>query len=209
MKYEIAKSKSFFSNNFDTINSLNTGYIVIDNILDDPYFFIESAKKIEFNLSHLTTIHNNVSPALEGINLKKDLLYANWVGYRSDCYSSIDYNIYLNTYNEIFNKLELKIKYFNGAMFLHFAPEFINEIKENWWHSDGPILAGVIYLNVNPKLNSGTLIRLDDRIVIVENIFNRLLLYRSELQHSPQGFFGTNINNARLTLTFFINSFNF
>ena len=62
-----------------------------------------------------------------------------------------------------------------------------------------PVLPhAVISFAIEPKAKG-------DEEKIVENKYNRLLLYRSDLMHSSQSAFGNSIEDGRLTLTFTYN----
>jgi|694.fasta_scaffold00037_20 hypothetical protein len=78
--------------------------------------------------------------------------------------------------------------------------------ENSWIHTDARcIYAGVVYLNKNPPLNSGTMIFKDDnKVEYIENIYNRLVLYKSKFNHSAMCGFGEN-ENSRLTFTAFFN----
>lgn len=66
--------------------------------------------------------------------------------------------------------------------------------------------AGVVYLQKNIPKKSGTIIinHLTDEVVEVENIYNRLVCYPSNFTHAPVDLFGKNIDDGRMTITFFI-----
>jgi hypothetical protein len=90
---------------------------------------------------------------------------------------------------------------------LHFAPALI-PYYDAWWHQDsGCLFAGVIYLTKNPEPESGTLLRLNDKEIVAENVFNRLVLYRSTIVHRPQKCFGDSIENCRLVIPMFFKEF--
>ena len=83
-----------------------------------------------------------------------------------------------------------------------------DKFGDGWMHKDiKSVLAGLVYLNPNPKPNMGTIVHRygdDKEPVIVENEFNKLVMYDTSYLHAPQGGFGTDVNDARLTLVFFI-----
>jgi hypothetical protein len=85
--------------------------------------------------------------------------------------------------------------------------DYFENFSHDKFHQDyGCYAAGVVYLTPNPDSTSGTSI-LDgknERIVRVENKYNRLVCYESFLLHAPSNFFGDCENNARMTFTFFI-----
>jgi hypothetical protein len=66
--------------------------------------------------------------------------------------------------------------------------------------------AGLIYLTPNPPLGTGTSI-LDgneNKIVNVENVYNRIVVYPGNMTHAPTNLFGDAKENARMVLPFFI-----
>jgi len=90
-----------------------------------------------------------------------------------------------------------------GTFFFHRLDKTC--IFENGWIHKDPkcIYAGVVYLNEDPPINSGTMIYLeDDKIEYVENKYNRLVLYKSKLKHSAMCGFGEE-ETSRLTFTMF------
>ena len=76
--------------------------------------------------------------------------------------------------------------------------------EESWFHSDYCLYAAVLYLQKKPAKNSGTILRLPHKDMIIDNVYNRLIFYRADILHSVQGTFGTNIYDARLTYCSFI-----
>jgi hypothetical protein len=77
-------------------------------------------------------------------------------------------------------------------------------------HQDEPIynVAGLIYLSEFAPLGSGTLFYnyIDGRLqptLTVENVYNRFIIFDPKVWHSPADLFGDNLENSRLTLTFF------
>ena len=72
-------------------------------------------------------------------------------------------------------------------------------------HTDQSDWAGVIYLTPKPKPHSGTILYNKENMQTnIENRYNRLVAYNSKITHSPGYTFGDDINNARMTLTFFV-----
>jgi hypothetical protein len=67
--------------------------------------------------------------------------------------------------------------------------------------------AGVIYLTPNPPKNSGTTFIFDREKKYIENYFNRLICYPSNILHGPTDLFGNDIHTGRMTLTFFIKNY--
>lgn len=66
--------------------------------------------------------------------------------------------------------------------------------------------AGVVYLYPNPSDNSGTTVIDPDTSdsILIDNVYNRLICYPSNLLHGPTDLFGHDLQTGRLTLTFFL-----
>jgi len=181
-------------------------YVVIDNVLENPDKYIQLAKSTGYE-------YNTKFPCtLEKINIELTLPLTNefnWRGFRSKELHMLDQDLFSATFNTIFKKLysnlgDIQFNY-HVSSYLHYNSKDIGNCKE-WWHIDKPYLyAGVIYLNKNPPKDTGTLILLQDNTTVtIENVFNRLIFYNSNLLHRPQACFGSSIDDARLTVVFFI-----
>ena len=84
--------------------------------------------------------------------------------------------------------------------------ETLKNFDDSKYHCDDVEYAGVLYLYPNPPKGTGTSI-LDgknNKIIQVENVYNRLICYRGMSVHAPTNFFGDTMENSRMTLTFFI-----
>ena len=93
----------------------------------------------------------------------------------------------------------------SGKIYLWFAYQTADvQLDENCIHTDDHTTAGLIYLHNNPQPNSGTILYINEKKTIIENKYNRFINYSSRIPHSPEGFYGDNIHNARMTLTYFI-----
>ena len=123
----------------------------------------------------------------------------------------------LDEFNDnIFHSLAEKIvKHVNGKnnfqrLKIQFAYTTESEFSQNI-HQDEPFynVAGIIYLNENPPLNTGTLFynkNLNGELIktlTIENVFNRMVIFNPSLWHSPAGTFGSDLETSRLTITFF------
>jgi hypothetical protein len=185
-------------------------YLVIDNILDNPQELVELSRKIKYDQNKVE-IENNIIP----INLDRTFGIGDrhWSGYRSDFLYNIDNYIFCKVFDEIFTKIFSSYKFskinYNLDAHLHFLPETCYCSDKNY-HKDtsennNVLMAGVIYLTSDPKPDSGTILMLDDHsFCYVENRFNRLVIYNSDIPHRPQNGFGSTLLDSRLTLTFFV-----
>ena len=170
-------------------------YIVVDDVLNDPDQLVA--------LSRVATYYTFESHIIDGIRIDSDESArppAMWRGYRSRDISKTQ----TDTFKQIVSK-SFDFDYTKANAYLAVIPEFANyDIPvQRWWHRDQCSYAGVIYLNKNPEPNSGTLLFIDGEDIVVENKFNRLVLYKN-IVHRPQRFFGTTIEDSRLTFTFFV-----
>lgn len=170
-------------------------YIIIDDFFDDPNSIIEKAKSLKFyNLNEHPTDNNN------------GLI---WIGKRTEYLHNVDLNFINEINNTKFNKIlkqsDIEYMYQMSGCF-HLTTKNDGEFNNNWIHKDRALYAGVVFLNKNPKKNSGTILFNGDKEIILDNIFNRFVMYKSWIPHAPQNFFGNDINDGRLTYVFFINS---
>jgi len=183
-------------------------YVVINNVLSEPEILVNLSK----NLSYIKNFeHVNLS----GIQLLDNnfIETPNWKGFRSPPLHEVDNELQHYVFNEMFFKIfKGRNVSYEVTSHLHFLSgnNQSNYKKANWWHQDlNCIFAGLIYLSPNPPKNSGTNFLLNNDSICVENTFNRLIFYRSDIFHRPQKGFGTSVDDARLTLTFFINKLSF
>ena len=172
-------------------NNPYDGVVTIDNFFEN----IESIRELALSANYKK--HDEVN----GVG---------WKGFRTD--------ITKETYPELFDYMEGRLceinpKFKNKKILLHFhyclestKSECHPSFEEIKLHKDPTNWAGVIYLTPNPKSDSGTSLYSDDKSVAnhVENIYNRLVIYPSDILHGPQDLFGTDINDSRMTLTIFI-----
>jgi len=170
-------------------------YIVVDNILSDPNELVA--------LSRVSTYYTFEDRIIDGVQIDSNESSrppAMWRGYRSRNISKSQ----TDTFKQIISK-SFDFDYTKASAYLAIIPEFANyDIPvRHWWHTDQCSCAGVIYLNKTPEPNSETILVSNGEEIVVENKFNRLVLYKNIL-HRPQRFFGTTIEDSRLTFTFFV-----
>ncbi len=82
----------------------------------------------------------------------------------------------------------------------------VKEDMTNTIHTDGIFdFAGVLYLTPNPPSNSGTAFynNNDEEIDYVENVYNRLIIYPSNIRHRIKESFGNSKPTGRLVYTIF------
>lgn len=155
--------------------------IVIDSFLNNPDRIREEGLELTYTKAE--------SPGWRGFRC----LYTNMPGYELD--------------GLIRDKLnELDPKFINSTLrcYFHYT---LNEDMSDTTHTDGIYdFAGVLYLTPYPPPNSGTVFFNDENeeIDYVENLYNRLTIYPSNIPHRIKESFGDNINNGRLVYTVFV-----
>jgi hypothetical protein len=157
--------------------------IIIDNFLEDP----DRIRGESLELSYTKAEPN--SPGWKGFRC----LYTNMPGYELT-----------ELVREKLSELDPKFKDCSPRCFFHYT---LNEDMSNTIHTDGIFdYAGVLYLTPNPPLNSGTAFynENNEEIGYVENVYNRLTIYPSNIPHSIKESFGDNITNGRLVFTIFL-----
>lgn len=176
---------------------------VVDNILDDPFTAIELAKKTEYFYRD--------SPYIKDIKQsnKPDNFGGYWKGCRSELLHEIYPEFFSFTFNNVIQKLFKANKFsYNIESYFHYTNRYI--VCDNKWHKDDIdiLWAGIIYLTPDPPVNTGTNLIINKEQISIENKFNRLALYQSNILHEPADLFGTTVDSARLTIVFFINKLN-
>jgi hypothetical protein len=140
---------------------------------------------------------------------------SNWHGIRATLPRRVIAGIDLEQkiYEEILNKIP-DVIYEEMDIFFHILPEYVRThfkdpvFENSTKHYDDSIctIAGVIYLTPNPLKNSGTSFfdTKGNKIEEIENIYNTMILYPSNILHGPTNPFGSTIEDSRLTITFFL-----
>jgi len=141
-------------------------------------------------------------------NYNKSDLNTGWKGFRSNL---IEANLIKDPIlDEICEFLNLEKNNYTLSCFFHYSleetkyecfPSF-NQYK---WHVDGCDVAGVIYLQPFPMNNCGTsIINKKGEKLEIDNVYNRILYYDANLLHAPNNLFGKDIDNSRMTISFFM-----
>lgn len=186
---------------------LINNYAVIDNIFDQPQKVLSYAKKCSYR-SNLVKKKN-----LPGLLASNNQIYEDsmWRGYRSYNLGELNDEDCKIIINELFYKLfgfekNVGFNIIYDAFFHYSTKDILYD--QNWWHTDESYLSGVVYLNKNASINTGTILKIDNKDVEIQNVFNRCLIYKANILHRPSKCFGDSADNARLTLTFFIKQLN-
>jgi len=182
-----------------------TDIVVIDDVFDDPEYIIHKARGMEYYDKF-----NHPDVLREGV-------YTNYSGVRTELLHILDVNLYKQCNEIILNKIinnsfnygNASVDYnFSNRLCFHYLTKY-NVFNDSWFHSDNALCAGIVYLKKNPPKNSGTILKKKDEEIIVENKYNRLVLYNAGITHSPEGSFGGSVYDGRLTLTMFFDQLSF
>ena len=176
--------------------------IIIDNIFPEPDDVVNFAMQQVYNKN----------PNVD-FDPKKGSC---WRGLRTDSLSFIDNKRHheytkhiiesiIHSDKQIPNTIEWKYEYDCDLVFHKL--QVSDSQQQSWIHSDSSVYAGVIYLSRDPPLFSGTLIKKDKEEILVQNVFNRLVLYRADYKHTPLSGFGEG-ENSRLTISLFFRKIN-
>lgn len=178
---------------------------MIDNVFENPDTIVDYAKTLRYY-----DLKNHPSEA-----------NSHWIGYRSDILGKINNVFAMKCFEEILNNTlnvsfgqhtsKLNVQYtFKANSFFHYMTED-EEYSDTRRHRDADthVYAGIVYLSKNPKEHTGTQIYKENHRAEIENVFNRLVLYRADYIHSAMGGFGKTIEDARLTMNLFFNELGF
>jgi hypothetical protein len=179
-------------------------FIEVKNVFDNPDEIIEFAKRQEYLTKEK---HDTLQKTFYSGLRTKSLSVIN-----EPMYHSINSQIFTKCIEQLYPDSSNKILYgfaFETSTYFHLLTED-NQFEESWIHQDpNCVWAGVVYLNTNPKPNSGTIVYRNGEKVVIDNEFNKLILYSPTYDHASQGGFGTNPEDGRLTISFFVNAFQF
>ena len=170
--------------------------VVVDNALENPYELIEFANKQKFY-----GLDNHYDSGCQKVN---------WNGYRTEVIHSIDLD-YVNKINE---ELLRKVLFQDQPPYRtndHYnfrfdwkCNSYFHKMEEkdvydeSWIHNDICNFSSVMYLTPDADPNFGTKIFKPGKDIIVENVFNRFVMYRGDYMHTALGGFG-NGETSRLT----------
>jgi hypothetical protein len=133
----------------------------------------------------------------------------NFPGMRSDYLNNIVPDLYNTMTNAQLSNVKQLINIkdyteywtkFSFSYTLQDTPIKIHRDFEEGWNGFKTFFGGVLYLTPDPQANSGTIV--EDEIV--ENVYNRYVMYDATCLHGLEGTFGKTKGDARLVLTHFI-----
>ena len=161
-----------------------TDSIIIDNFLEN----VDEIREEALLLDYTKSLPNS----------------GGWKGFRCLNGNVVTFDLHEKIKDKLI-KLDTKFDSCEMRCFFHYTLEEHNLGKENIHRDYGFDYAGVLYLTPNPSKNSGTSFYDDLNVEIgyLENVYNRLVIYSANELHSLKQSFGDNINNGRLTFTFF------
>jgi hypothetical protein len=195
--------------------------VITDNFLQMPNLVREWALKQEFKDD-------------KGF-IEKYKEYTNWPGLRSEHVVELDKEYADIVLNKVATIAQTSFGMKNISIKSYFQITRQQD-GDSWVHIDnGFDVAGVLYLNPNAPVRSGTTLyrclnrdkwssyigtedikhineqdnielynELFEPVDMIGNVFNRLIMYRSEYFHKSNKYFGSNINDGRLTQVFFL-----
>jgi hypothetical protein len=183
--------------------------VVLDNFFDDPLWVRDFALKQEYTKD-------------------PDGLYP---GKRTQPLHELNEKLFKHVINR-FNSIFFYLEHIEGWQARAFFQQIDSSYNEGWVHRDVDLISGLIYLNPNPSLDTGTTIYKPkatglfgvnpmnkqslpgsvreenngefDESIIVKNRFNRLIAFDSTEFHCANKFTGNSPETNRLTLVFFI-----
>jgi hypothetical protein len=158
--------------------------IIIDNCIDDIDSFRKRALELNYTKSDPNSGGWKGYRCLEETDLANDLIFR--IGNK------------LSDTNTIFKNVNYRY---------HFHCSLLeNNTDTNKIHKDSMSdYAGVLYMTPNPSDDSGTSFYNDTGNIIcyLNNIYNRLVMYPSNIWHSVNSSFGNSLEDGRLTFTIF------
>lgn len=169
-------------------------FFVIDNFLPYPNIVRHWALQQKFyNCEEMT---------------KKSGLPNTWPGLRTENVNELD----INYANDVLSRISYLAQYhFGMPKNISIASAFQltrAEDGNSWVHKDDDThVACLLYLTPNAPYSSGTYFYSQPPHEIVDsvgNVYNRLVMYRSDIYHKSSEYFGDSIDNGRLTQVSFI-----
>lgn len=168
--------------------------ILIDNFLPYPNVVREWVLNQEFLNCEETT--------------KRSGFKNTWPGLRTNTVNELDANFA----NVVLSRIaHIAMTSFEVPANLQIASSFqltTEKDGNSWIHKDDDsLVAGLLYLTPNAPVDSGTILYSEPphkEVDIIGNVYNRLIMYRSDVYHKSNKYFGSNLRDGRLTQVFFV-----
>jgi hypothetical protein len=168
--------------------------LIVDNFLPYPNVVREWALNQEFLDCEQTT--------------KKSGFKNTWPGLRTNTVNELD----MDYANIVLSRIaHIARTSFDVPANLQIASSFqltTEKDGNSWIHKDDDsLVAGLLYLTPNAPIDSGTILYSEPphkEVDIIGNVYNRLIMYRSDVYHKSNKYFGRNLRDGRLTQVFFV-----
>jgi hypothetical protein len=131
-------------------------------------------------------------------------------GYRTDFINNLNKKVYEKIRNILLSALQIYLE--DTDIKIDFLISFSytsDEVKMPMWCQNDKKekkyktkVAGVVYLNEETDVNSGTMIIVNNKGYNCSNEYNKLFMYNTDIMHSAAGSFGKHKFDSRLVLTF-------
>jgi hypothetical protein len=168
-------------------------HLVIDNFFEDPISIREIALNASYYTkeSHPGDIAQFPGHRTDYINNWNKELYNYLLTRQLDC---VKHLIDISQYTEYWTK-------FSFSWTDKSIPRIEHVDFDDNWNEFKVFYGGVVYLNPAPPKETGTILT---DVTIVENKFNRYVMYDATKRHAIENSFGETLEDSRLVLTHFI-----
>lgn len=175
--------------------------MIIDKIIIDNFFSSDELSVILNDAELIKYYDTKNYPVENHLQFWEGVRTINLLHIHKQRYDDVLNKIFHKSIEQSFGTSPSDFQYrWYGNIYFHVLP---NKFDESWFHRDNDCLyAGVIYLGKNPAKNSGTIVIDSKGKQVVENVFNRLVMYNGRYLHAAENGF-----ENRLTLSFFVSRF--
>jgi hypothetical protein len=168
--------------------------IVVDNAVADPDRLRQLALVQQ---TYTCRDHEQIPGSWTGLQTNQLILE------EGDDYFNLMNEIWNSAMSQTFGNTDPTISYnWHGKMWFQFMDEECVPDPTWFQRDEGAVYSGLLYLNPEPPKDSGDLIIRGQDCSTVDNHYNRLVIYRSDYMHTPQGGFGKTVKDSRLILRF-------
>ena len=154
---------------------------------------------------------DHIMPEIKKINLYNHKDYSdkfvcdsNWPGLRSGNFAETKPIFWNYITNLLFQNNLINNGLYNISAQLHLR---LNEDNEkDWIHKDDEYIYSILIYLSDTNLESGTYLYDENENIIndIKFVKNRLIMFSSQYKHKGYGYYGTNIDDGRLTLNIFV-----